>query len=121
MPVSVVNIDDSAAFFLPLTSEALEKRGLGLEVLLHRLVIIEMILCEIGENGCVEVDPARAMLHERVARNLHGHGLVSGIDHLGENFLKVQGFGSGARSIHLALPNAIFDGSNEAATALVGV
>ena len=85
MSVSVVNIDDSAAFFFLLRGKAFEKLALGLEVLLHRLVIIEMILREICEDGGVEFDRARAMLHERMAGDFHGHGLVSCIEHLGEN------------------------------------
>ena len=121
MAIAVVDIDDRAASLLPLGGEAFEKRGLGLEVLLHRLVIIEMVLREIRENGRVEFD-ARGRDAAR-ARGSKPPWPRPCFRHQASGRASPEGpaIRGGARSVHLALPDAIFDGSNESATALVGV
>ena len=47
-----------------------EERGLGREVGLHRLVEVEMILCQVGEHGDVEADPVDPVLHQGVRGDL---------------------------------------------------
>ena len=49
-----------------------------------------MVLCEICEDGRVELYRARAMLDEPVAGDFHRDRLVSRIEHSGEEFLKVK-------------------------------
>src|SRR5450756_2570810 len=64
----VAGIDDSHAIrFEPL----IEESRLGLEVGLHRRVVVEMILGEIGKTRCVKSDAGHALLIECVARSLH--------------------------------------------------
>ena len=46
---------------------AVEEQALGGEILLHRLVIVEVVAGEVGEDGHVEVDAGSAALVERVA------------------------------------------------------
>ncbi len=48
-----------------------EELGLGLEVLLHGAVVIEMVVAQIGEDRHVKVDRVDPRLHERVARDFH--------------------------------------------------
>src|SRR5450756_108976 len=64
----VADIDDSHAIrFEPL----IEESHLGLEVGLHRQVVVEMVLGEIGKTCCVKSDAGQALLIECVARSLH--------------------------------------------------
>src|SRR5450759_1581628 len=64
----VAGIDDSHAIrFEPL----IEESHFGLEVGLHRRVVVEMVLGEIGETCCVKSDTGQALLIEGVARRLH--------------------------------------------------
>ena len=46
--------------------EGLEEEQLGLEVRVHVLMIIEMILRQVGEDGAVEIDAGDAVLFEGV-------------------------------------------------------
>ena len=50
-----------------------EQRGLRLPVRLHRLVEVEVLVAQVGEDGHVEGDPLHPVLGQRVARHLHRH------------------------------------------------
>ena len=67
----IVRIDD-AAQRVPRG----EQHRLCFEVLLHRLVVVEMVVTEVGEDADVEVDALDPRLDEGVARYLHGDGMA---------------------------------------------
>ena len=67
----IVRIDD-AAQRVPRG----EQHRLCFEVLLHRPVVVEMVMSEVGEDADVEVDALDPRLDEGVARYLHGHGMA---------------------------------------------
>ena len=61
-------IDDSNAIGL---EPLIEESHFGLEIGLHRRVVVEMVLGEIGKTCCVKSDAGQALLIECVARSLH--------------------------------------------------
>ncbi len=61
----IVRVDDRDA--RSGIDRAVEEQALGGEVVLHRLVIVEVVAGEVGEDGDVEGDAGHAALVERVA------------------------------------------------------
>jgi len=53
-------------------------------VLLERVVVVEMVLCEIRERGGGELHGVDAMQGLSVARDLHRHATDPTVAHLGE-------------------------------------
>src|SRR6266851_10024503 len=53
-----------------LRQEALEQPRLGREVVVHRGVVVEMLMRQVGEAGGGETDAVEAMLIETMARRL---------------------------------------------------
>ncbi len=71
-------------------------RCLGREVVLHRVVVVEMVWAEVGEHPDVEAGAEDPVLHERMRRDLHRHRLETGLDHHAQSSLEVRGFRCGA-------------------------
>ena len=81
-----------------------EQHGLRLEVVLHGVVIIQVIVTQVGEDGHVEVDALDPRLHERMARHLHGDRVAGAVPllavtHAGQEALDLGRLGcrTGAR------------------------
>ena len=93
LPPGVVGIDDAAQ-----RVARGEEHRLRLEVLLHRPVVVEVVVAEVGEHGHVKVDALDPRLDQRVARHLHGHrvtmtvGLLA-VAHTGQQPLHLRGLG----------------------------
>ena len=68
----IVDVDDGClALLRARLADVLEELRLRELVIFHRLVVVEMILREIREDGRVELDASDAILVERVRRDLH--------------------------------------------------
>ena len=80
-------------FLRLLLREIGEELHLGLEVVLHRAVKIEMVLGQIGEDGDVPFEAAYPFLRERVRGDFHRGGFASGVDDLREQLLQIERFG----------------------------
>ena len=87
--VFVVDVDDRGA-------GVFEQAPLGLEVVLHVLVEVEVVLGEVGEDPACEHDPLCPPERERVGGHLHDAGLVAGVEHAPERALEVDRLGRGA-------------------------
>ncbi len=71
--ITIVDVDDRNRFLLfLLLRELLEQFRFRFEIVFHRSVIIEMVLCQISEDGDVPLDPAGALLGKRVGRDFQG-------------------------------------------------
>ena len=56
-----------------------EERGLGLEVVVHGVVVVEVFGCEVGEDAGREANGVDPMLDEGVGRDFHGDGVPTAI------------------------------------------
>ena len=92
--VGAVEVDDG-----PLGELGLEQAGLGLEVRLHRAVVVEVVAAEVGEHGHGEAGAVDPVQVEGVRRDLHGHDLDPVVAPAGQGALQVGGLrgGPGAR------------------------
>ena len=59
-----------------------EQQALRREVLLHRPVVVEVVVAQIGEGGHVEMDALHAGLGQGMAGDLHGHRVGPAIGEL---------------------------------------
>ena len=83
LPVAVVGINDRDSLFLfRLRGELKKQFRLGVEVIFHRPVKVEMILRKIGENRDIPLDSAGPFLRQRMRRNFHRSGTPSGVNDL---------------------------------------
>ena len=78
-----------------------EQRALRLEVRLHRPVVVEVVVAQIGEDGHVEMDALHPGLDQRMAGHLHGHGVTTAVGelaiaHLGQHALHLGRLRRGA-------------------------
>ena len=104
-----------ALLFRLLTRESGEEFRLGLEIILHRAVKIEMVLGQIGEDGDVPFDSAGSFLGERVRRDFHRGGAASGVDDLREQFLDIERFRRGADRRQNAIANFVLHSAEQSA------
>ena len=94
----IVRVDDAAQ-----RVARREEHCLGLEVLLHRPVVVEVVVAEVGEDRDVEVDALDPCLDQRVARHLHGDRMTMAVGllavaHTGQHPLHLGGLGRRACS-----------------------
>ena len=85
----IVLVDDGR----PLLGVEHEELLLGREIVLHRLVVVQVLAAEVGEDGHVEADARDPLEVERVGGDLHdavGHAVV---EHGPEHPLEVGRFG----------------------------
>ncbi len=97
----VVDADHGAAGTL-----GREQGRLGLEVLLHGVVEVEVVTAEVEEHRHVEdhaVDPSQ---HQRVAGDLHGADLHPALDHQREQAVQVRRLGRGESRLHVLAGDA---------------
>ena len=88
MAVTVVDVHNRHRFgLLSLAGESSEELGLGLEVIFHRAVKIEMVLSQIRENCDVPVDTACALLRQRVRGDFHHRRFATCIGDLRQQLL----------------------------------
>ena len=70
-----------------------EQVGLGLEVRLERVMVVQVVLREVRERRDGEVRVPGPQQVQRVRRDLHGHDVAAGIAHAGERFLQIRRLG----------------------------
>jgi hypothetical protein len=93
----IVRVDDAAQ-----RMARSEEHCLRLEVLLHRAVVVEVVVTEVGEDRDVEMDALDPCLDQRVARHLHGDRMTMAVGllavaHTGQHPLHLGGLGRRAR------------------------
>ena len=67
-----------------------EQLGLGLEIRLHIVMVVEVILRQVREHGPAEADARNAVLIQRVRRDFHkGHIHIGGA-HIGQHGMHVE-------------------------------
>ena len=81
--------------------QSVEERLLGLQIGLYRLVIVDVVACQVGKDGPVEIEPGNAVLGCRVRTHLHEGILATGIDHLAQQTVQMQRVGGGVGSGNL--------------------
>ena len=67
-----------------------EELPLGREVVLHRLVEVEVVLAQVREHERVEADAVEPVQHRRVRGGLERDAAVAGVEHLAERSLQVD-------------------------------
>ena len=91
-----------------------EQPRLGVEVVLHRRMEVQVVAGQIGEPAHGEVhgvDPAQG---QRVAGHLHHDGVDAALDHHGEQRLQVGGLRGGERAGLVAPVDPDADGADQA-------
>ncbi len=92
---------------------AVEEKALRGEVLVHRLVVVEMVAREIGKDGDVKRNAISAALVERVARDLGDQFAGAATGTLGHQFEQIARLGRGVeRGTHFA-GKVVFDGADQ--------
>src|SRR5579862_7631907 len=74
---------------------SVKEEALGGEVLFHRLVIVEVVACEVGEDCHIESDLGDASLVESVTGDFHHQFTCASGDTVGHQFKQVARFGGG--------------------------
>ncbi len=97
-----------------------EQALLGLEVRLHRSVVVEMILREVGEGGGLEAQERGALLVQRVGGDLHHRRVAAGAAHRGQQPLQLTGVGRGPRGRNRAAAVLDLYGGQQAGRAAAG-
>ncbi len=92
----IVSVDDAAQ-----RAPRVEQGRLCLEVVLHRPVVVEVVMAQVGEDRDVEVDALHPRLDQRVARDLHRNRVAHTVGHLpvtdaGQDPLHLGGLRRGA-------------------------
>ena len=108
----IVHVDHRVGALLHLPQSA-EQLRLGGEILLHRLVIVQVVLREVGEHADIVVDAPHALLVQPVRRNLHHGAAATGLQHPVQHRLDVRRFRRRARGGNAALPDFITNGADE--------
>ena len=75
-----------------------EEPGLGVEVVVHRGMEVEVVLRQVGESSDREAAAVHPAQFEGVARDLHDHGVDPAFEHNGEQTLQVRSFRGGQRA-----------------------
>ncbi len=90
-----------------------EQPSLGLEVLLHVAVEVEVILGQVGEHGDRESDPGRPVERQRVRADLHRAGPVARLEHAPKGRLEVDRLGGRPLDLLLHPAHHLLDRSQE--------
>ncbi len=104
----VVHADDAALRVL-----GREERRFGAEVVRHRLVEVEMVLGQVGEQRDVEDGAVDAVLGEGVAGDLHHHVDGARLAHDREQGVQVGRLGRGAHRRDTGVAHPGLDGSEQ--------
>ena len=73
------------------TVAAVEQHELGIEVALHRAMVVEMVVAQVGEHGDLARESEGAALHQGVAAHLDRHALDAALHHLAQQSVEFQG------------------------------
>ena len=94
-----------------------EDLELACEVILERGVLDgrDVVGADVQEGGDVELDAQRAVVLERLARDLHHHGVEAGVTCVGEVAPEVGGLGRGVGRLGVLDAVVGVDGSDDAA------
>ena len=92
----------------------LEQLELGLEVLLERGVVVEVVVAEVREAGDVEHEPVDAVARECLGRNLDADGAHVGLAHAGEQRVQLARLGRRQRAGDGDVADAALGGRREA-------
>ena len=117
-PVTVIDVDHRSSALVRLPGQLVEQALLGREIGLHRLVVIEVVLRQVGEDRGIKLDVADAVLVQRVARCLHDRRAAIDIAHLAQQTLHIIRLGRGPRRGNFARSYHIAHGADEPARAL---
>ena len=72
-----------------------------------------MVLRQIGEDRHVERDTRDSMQSQRVGGDLHHHGAVARIHHVGHQLLEIGRLGSGVLDCAVLISHSGSDGANQ--------
>ncbi len=97
-----------------------EETGLHVEVGFERLVIIEMVAGQVGENRRTKLKTEHALLVDSVRTHFHDRLTAAGIAHLRQHAVDVEGLGGGLERGNRANAKIVVDRS-EQTDALVAV
>ena len=93
---------------------AAEEHGLRVAVCIHRLMEIEMVLCQICKDSRAKTDLVGAVEHQRVGRDLHNDVRAARIAHIGKELLQLEGLRRGALGVQDLIADHILDSADEA-------
>ena len=93
---------------------AAEEHGLRVAVCIHRLMEIEMVLCQICKDSRAKTDLVGAVEHQRVGRDLHNDVRAACIAHIGKELLQLKGLRRGALGVQDLIADHILDRADEA-------
>jgi hypothetical protein len=111
--VAVIDIYNCNRFALSfLVGEPSEQLQLGVEVVFHCPVKIEMVLGKICKDGNVPFQAARAILRKRVGRDFHCGRLTTRIGDLRQQLLQIQRLRRGADGRQKPLANLVAHSSD---------
>ena len=88
--------------------------GLGLGVVIHGLVEIQVVFGEIGEHCIIKFAARHAAHHQSVRGNLHAHMGHFLLGHLVEESLQIDDIGGGIVSRELLIANQRMNGADDA-------
>ena len=91
-----------------------EQPRLGVEVVLHRRVEVEVVPRQVGEAADREVDAVDAPEAQRVAGHLHHHGVDALFDHQRQQGLQIGRLGGGQRARQVLARDPDADGADQA-------
>ena len=91
-----------------------EQQRLGLPVCLHRLVEVEVILCQVGECTDRKTDAVYTVEHERMRGNLHDDMGAARIAHPREQCVQLVGFRRGAFGFDHLIADEVLIGADQA-------
>ena len=91
--VLVVGVNHSKS----LTGQHVEEGFFCVAVVLERLVIVEMVACEVGEQSACKLQSADATLGYGMAGTLHEGIFAALLDHLGQQCIELDGIRCGVR------------------------
>ena len=90
-----------------------EQQGLGLEVVRHGGVKVEVVAGEVGETTDREVGAVDPAQRQRVTRHLHDHRVHAALGHRGEHRLQRGGLRSRQRAGDVGAVDADADGADQ--------
>jgi len=73
----------------------MEKDGLGLRIIIHGFMEIQMVFRQVGEYGIVEFTACHSSKNQGMGGNLHAHILHLFLCHPGQDTVKVDNIGRG--------------------------
>ena len=113
--VGVVNVDDGhglAAGF-GVRRHLLEQFHLGLEVVFHGMVVVQMVLGQVREDAHIEVDARHAFLVQGVGGDFHGYAAAAVFQHFLQQVFQFQRTRRGVRGGGDFLPVVVGDGADQ--------